>query len=154
MHEDPSQRQLTFSLIQSAFMKEFVGSWHVQPAADGGLTEVSGRDWGMRAAALPAAVVVDVWAAGTCSPWQVAAELTCHVAEEMGCRPALVVAALHPQSLTCLAQKQLMVRVVRKAWRLTAPLRCASSPAGAAPAVCAAQPCAAAEDWGHYEEGV
>ena len=52
VHEDPSQRQLTFSLIQSAFMKEFVGSWHVQPAADGGLTEVSGRVWGMRAAAL------------------------------------------------------------------------------------------------------
>lgn len=39
MHEEPSQRQLTFSLIQSAFMKEFVGSWHVQPGAEG-LTEV------------------------------------------------------------------------------------------------------------------
>lgn len=31
---------LTFSLIQSAFMKEFVGSWHVQPGPEGGLTEV------------------------------------------------------------------------------------------------------------------
>ncbi len=43
VHEDASQRKLTFSLIQSAFMKEFVGSWHVQPAAEGGLTEVSGE---------------------------------------------------------------------------------------------------------------
>ncbi|PRW59177.1 hypothetical protein C2E21_2638 [Chlorella sorokiniana] len=43
VHEDPSQRQLTFSLIESAFMKEFVGSWQVQPAADGGLTEVRHR---------------------------------------------------------------------------------------------------------------
>ena len=42
VHEEPSQRQLTFSLIQSAFMKEFVGSWHVQPGAEG-LTEVRRR---------------------------------------------------------------------------------------------------------------
>lgn len=40
--EAPEQRQLTFSLIESAFMKEFVGSWDVRPGANG-LTEVRGR---------------------------------------------------------------------------------------------------------------
>lgn len=33
--EDAASRQLTFSLVESAFMKEFVGSWDVQPAAEG-----------------------------------------------------------------------------------------------------------------------
>ncbi|KAL4428584.1 hypothetical protein ABPG77_008896 [Micractinium sp. CCAP 211/92] len=37
--EDAPSRKLTFSLVESAFMKEFVGSWDVQPAADG-LTKV------------------------------------------------------------------------------------------------------------------
>lgn len=40
--EDAASRQLTFSLVESAFMKEFVGSWDVQPAAEG-LTKVRHR---------------------------------------------------------------------------------------------------------------
>ncbi len=41
--EDAPSRKLTFSLVESAFMKEFVGSWDVQPAADG-LTKVSPQE--------------------------------------------------------------------------------------------------------------
>jgi hypothetical protein len=37
--EDPRQRQLTFSLVQSAFMREFVGSWDLQ-ALPCGATQV------------------------------------------------------------------------------------------------------------------
>lgn len=37
--EDPAARTLTFSLLESAFMKEFVGSWDVCAGASG-LTEV------------------------------------------------------------------------------------------------------------------
>lgn len=40
--EDAAARQLTFSLVESAFMREFVGSWDVQPAAEG-LTKVRHR---------------------------------------------------------------------------------------------------------------
>ncbi|PSC75636.1 hypothetical protein C2E20_1411 [Micractinium conductrix] len=40
--EDAAARQLTFSLIESAFMKEFVGSWEVRPAVNG-LCEVRHR---------------------------------------------------------------------------------------------------------------
>lgn len=32
VREDATQRQLTFSLLESAFMREFVGSWDVRPA--------------------------------------------------------------------------------------------------------------------------
>lgn len=34
--EDAARRQLTFSLVQSAFMKDFLGSWDVRPLPDGG----------------------------------------------------------------------------------------------------------------------
>jgi hypothetical protein len=34
--EEPVRRQLTFSLVQSAFMKEFLGSWDVRPLPEGG----------------------------------------------------------------------------------------------------------------------
>lgn len=43
MVEDAPSRQLTFSLVESAFMKEFVGSWDVQSAADG-LTKASPQE--------------------------------------------------------------------------------------------------------------
>ncbi|KAL4860208.1 hypothetical protein ACK3TF_000398 [Chlorella vulgaris] len=40
--EDPRQRKLTFSLVQSAFMREFVGSWDLQ-ALPCGATQVRHR---------------------------------------------------------------------------------------------------------------
>ncbi|EFN51735.1 expressed protein [Chlorella variabilis] len=40
--EEPEQRQLTFSLAHSAFMREFVGSWDVR-GLPGGMTEVRHR---------------------------------------------------------------------------------------------------------------
>ena len=54
--EDPQQRQLTFSLIESAFMKQFVGSWNVT-ATPGGLTEVGAPAWADRLRAGSGAVL-------------------------------------------------------------------------------------------------
>jgi hypothetical protein len=36
VEELPAQRRLAFSLLRSAFMRQFVGSWRVDDAADGG----------------------------------------------------------------------------------------------------------------------
>lgn len=43
VQEDPATRQVTFSLIQSAFMREFVGSWHIRRVPGSNMTEVRHR---------------------------------------------------------------------------------------------------------------
>ena len=73
VREDAERRQLTFSLLESAFMREFVGSWDVRPAApgdhsggsgassssSGGLTEVRHR-LSVRPAVAPPQAVGDI----------------------------------------------------------------------------------------------